>query len=364
MARKPSGADVARAAGVSQTTVSFVLSGRSDIAIPEATRERVRQVARKLGYRANGVARSLSRGRTQTIGVIVPRLDSSFCGQIAQGIEDACIEANFHVLLAHTMHRPEVESRQIELLLEHRVDGLIRVVDEWTIAELPRSVEELVAEQVPCVLIDDRSRAGRVDCIVSDDVQGARLAVRHLLDLGHRRIAHVGAGDRTSTARDRAAGYREALGEAGIEVDEDLIVGRSFSMHSTAESVKSLCALSDPPTALFCANDRLAADTIQAFEEWGLGVPEDRAVVGYADMEFAHYLRLTSVHQHSERMGRLAVERLLRRIADSELAPETVVVPTRLVVRKSCGAGLNRTGLLAPPVTAKWRGSAARRRPG
>jgi LacI family transcriptional regulator len=345
LARKLSGNDVARAAGVSQTTVSFVLSGRTDITIPEATRERVRRVARELGYRPNGVARSLARGCTQTIGVIVPRVDSTFCGQIAQGIQEACIESDYRVLLAHTLHRPEVEARQVDLLLEHRVDGLICVADEWTIGDLPRRVSGVLGEHVPCVVIDDRSLADRVDCVVSDDDHGARLAVRHLLALGHRRVAHLGAGEWTSPARDRASGYRAAMQEAGVEVDEALVVGRSFSMHGAAEAMGALLDRPNPPTAIFAANDRLAAEAVEAIEGRGLRVPEDVAIVGYADMEVAHYLKLTTVHQGTLQMGRLAVRRLLRRIAEPGLAPEVLSLPTRLVVRRSCGAG-------APPAVA------------
>lgn len=338
MARKVSGTDVAQAAGVSQTTVSFVLSGRTDITIPEATRERVRRAARELGYRPNGVARSLARGCTQTIGVVVPRVDSSFCGQIAQGIQEVCIAHDYRVLLAHTLHRSNVEAHQVGLLLEHRVDGLICVVDEWTIGDLPGTIAGILDERVPCVLIDDHSLSDRVDCVVSDDRHGACLAVGHLLGLGHRRIAHLSAGTRTTPARERTAGYRDALRKAGVRFDRTLVAGESFSMHDAGAALHKLLDQRNPPTALFTANDRLAAEAKNAVEARGLRVPEDVAIVGFADMEMAHYLKLTTIHQDTAALGRLAVQRLLERIARPELAPETLVVPTRLVVRQSCGS--------------------------
>jgi LacI family transcriptional regulator len=355
LARKVSGTDVAQAAGVSQTTVSFVLSGRTDVTIPEATRERVRKAARALGYRPNGVARSLARGCTRTIGVIVPRVDSSFCGQIAQGIQEVCIASDYRVLLAHTLHRPKVEAHQVGLFLEHRVDGLICVVDEWTIADLPRTIAGILDERVPCVLIDDHALSDRVDCVVSDDRHGACLAVRHLLALGHRRIAHLSGGERTTPALERTAGYREALREAGIRFDRTLVAGKSFSMHDAAAALHDLLDRKNPPTALFTANDRLAAEAKSAVEERGLRVPDDVAIVGYADMELAHYLKLTTIRQDAAELGRVAVQRLLQRIASPELPPETLVVPTRLVVRQSCGSAARAAAVPPHPANRPGR---------
>ncbi len=270
--------------------------------------------------------------------MIVPRVDSTFCGQIAQGIQEACIESDYRVLLAHTLHRSEVEARQVDLLLEHRVDGLICVADEWTIGDLPRRVQGVLDEHVPCVVVDDRSLADRVDCVVSDDDRGARLAVRHLLALGHRRVAHLGAGPWTSPARDRDAAYRAALHEAGLEVDEALIAGQSFSMHRAAEPMKALLDLPRPPTAVFAANDRMAAEAILAIERRGLRVPEDVAIVGYSDMEMSQYLELTTVHQDTLQMG------ASRSVASCCGSPSRGSRPGR----SSCPPGWSSAGRAAP----------------
>lgn len=344
MAKRPSTTDVARLAGVSQTTVSFVLNNRMDIAIPDVTRQRVLEAARNLGYRRNSLARSLVRGCTQTIGVIVPRMDNSFAAQIVQGIQEACAESEYRVLLAHTLHKPEVEAHQVELLLEYRVDGLICVCDEWTITDLPKWLDVVLADGLACVLVDDRSLASRVDCIVSDDLRGSLLAVRHLMELGHRRIGHLAAGTRTSTARDRTAGYRQALETAGLPVDERLIIGQSYRMDNTRDTMHALLDLEEPPTAVFAANDIKAADAVHAIEERGLRIPHDVALVGYANLLLAHYLHLTSMDQHAQELGHRAARRVLQRIDDPDMQAEEIRMPTELVVRHSCGATLRTTG--------------------
>jgi LacI family transcriptional regulator len=336
--RNPSSADVARQAGVSPTTVSFVINGRRDILIPEETRARVLQVARELGYRPNSLARSLARGRTQTIGVLVPSLDSSFTAHVVQGIQEACFGQGYRVLLTHSQHDPAIEAKEVDLLLEHRVDGLISVASEETIGPMSRWLDGVVGEGAPCIVVDDRTYAAKVDCVVSDDEGGARRAVEHLLGLGHQRIAHLCAGTRTSTARDRHCGYCAALSSAGITVDEALVVGEAFEMRDPARALRALRELPHPPTALFAANDYMAADIIEVAREQGVRVPEDMALAGYGDTRVGRYLHLTTIRQDPQRMGHTAAGRLFARLADPKLAPQEIVLPTELVVRDSCGA--------------------------
>jgi DNA-binding LacI/PurR family transcriptional regulator len=337
--RKASGHDVARLAGVSRTTVSYVLNGR-DVGIPEETRARVQRAAEQLGYRPNGIARSLVSGRTQTIGVIVPVLNSAFSAEVVNGIQlvSGDPHRDYRMLLAYSHNDPDEEVKQACLLLEHRVDGIICVTGERSVAGTTRWLAEAAKEGAPCVVVDDRLGGWPVDRVVSDDFPGAKRAVEHLLGLGHRRIAHLCAGTRTSPARERLEGYRAALVEAGVGVDEALIAGDSFDPEEAAALTGRLLDLPEPPTALFVANDIMAAAVMAVIAERGVRVPEDLALVGFADVAPAAYMRLTTVRQSPRAMGKQAAERLYARIENPELPPEEIVLPTELVVRQSCGA--------------------------
>jgi DNA-binding LacI/PurR family transcriptional regulator len=328
---------VAQAAGVSPATVSLVMNDRRDIVLSEATRERVRAVAKRMGYRPSYIARSLVRGRTQTVGVILPSLASSFVSQIAEGVQAAAWERDHRVLLSHTRHDPEIEARQLALLLEHQVDGVVIVTGERTLGELPARLDTLANARVPAVVVDEASVADRVDCVVSDDEQGARMAVEHLLRLGHRRIALLGAGNITSSARARLAGYRQALEGAGIRFDASLVCGRTYLQDDGASLLGTLLALPTPPTAIVAANDRRLAEGLPWLSTRGIRVPQDLALVGYANYDFAAYLGLTSVDQHPQALGLLAMDRLLRRIDQPRLKPRLFKEVPELVVRQSSG---------------------------
>src|SRR5262245_35339364 len=173
MKRKVSSQDVARRAGVSRATVSFVLNGRTDLRITEETRGRVLRAASDLGYRPNGVARSLVRGRTQTLGVIVPRLDSSFTADIVNGIQDECARRDHQVLLTYSNRDPAVETRQAHLLLEQCVDGIVCVASEHTLVATRAWMSQALAEHVACVLVNQSIQELAVDTVVTDDFNGA-----------------------------------------------------------------------------------------------------------------------------------------------------------------------------------------------
>jgi DNA-binding LacI/PurR family transcriptional regulator len=336
--RKPSMVDVAKRAGVSQTTVSYVLSGRKDVVIPESTRERIWRAARELGYRPNSLARGLVKGKTQTIGVLIPRMDSSFHALIMDGIQEVCTTADYRVLLADSRHNGELEARQVEMLLEHRVDGIISIAVAG--ASSGSWVRMLKRENVPLVIVDEHTFEGEADCVVSDDVTGAKAAVEHLIRLGHQRIVHLSAGTDMSAARDRCAGYLAAMQEAGIQPHEGWVKGDSFfmSVERIHEIVAELLDLPEPPTALFAANDDLAAEAIEVARQRSIAVPQQLAIVGYGNTEVGRHLRLTTVHQDPRRMGQEAARRLMQRLQSPDLPVECILLPTQLVIRETCGS--------------------------
>jgi LacI family repressor for deo operon, udp, cdd, tsx, nupC, and nupG len=313
------------------------LNNRNHISIPESTRQRVREVAEQMGYRPNLLARNLNQGRTHTIGVVAPRMDNTFCGRILQGIQEEFMAADYRVLLAQTLNKPEVEARQVALLLDHQVEGIITVTDDGTLHELPQRIETILHRGVPCIVVDDKSLAGTVDCLVSDDLHGAELATAHLVKLGHRRIAHLSGGVIASSGRDRVAGYQKALHAAGIPLDPNLVVGHSFQKNEGAPAMNQLLDRPKPPTAVFAANDELAAEAMQVIRQRGLRLPEDIALVGYANFEVSQYLGLTTVEQDALEMGRCAARRLLLRMKNLKLPPELLLTPTKLIIRETSG---------------------------
>ena len=342
MANRASMLDVARRAGFSRTTVSYVLNERKDVAIPEGTRSQILRVAREMGYRPNGIARSLVRNRTHTVGVILPSLDSSFHAEIVNGIQRECMRREYRLLLSYSSDDAEKEYEQARLLLEHRAEGVICVTSEHTCEHAEAWVSEVLDEGGACVLVDHRLPSLQVDCVLSDDASGTRQVMEHLLRLGHRRIAHLSGGPLASPSVERCLGYRAALEAAGIPVDERLIAGHSFNDPCVDRWIEQFLTSGERPTALFAANDDLAAEALLALERRGLRVPADIALAGYGDQRMAGYLRLTTVDQSPRDMGRRAAERLFHRIEEPGLPAEGIQTPTQLVVRESTtGAGLD-----------------------
>lgn len=342
MRKRATARDVAEKAGVSLTTVSFVLNRRRNVSIPEATRQRVLQAARELGYRPNSLVRGLVRGRTQTVGVIVPRLDSSFHASIVHGIQEVLNERGYRILLADSEHRFADEEHEVELLLQHRVDGLISVAlpDDVPEETLLNWVGSLVADGIAMVVVDDHTAVHLVDCVTTDDALGAQTVVEHLLALGHQRIAHLSAGHAMSTSRSRREGYEHAMRAAGMSVDPCMIAGSSYFMppHHVRSIFATLMQIDPPPTALFAANDDLAAECLAAAREAGIRVPDELSVAGFGDTAAGHYLDITTIHQDPVSMGRRAAARLLERLDNPDLEPSHIVLPVQLVVRGSTAA--------------------------
>ena len=341
--RAVSSSDVARKVGLSRSTVSFVLNNRQDISIPPATRRRVLRAAAELGYRPNAIARFLAKGRTSTIGVIVPAVELSSSADILSGVEAGCSRENHRMLLAYSHNDPDREVQQAELLLEHRVDGIICVVGYLSLLGTGQWVRRAQEAQVPCIILDSSVPGVEVDYVVGDDRLGAIAAVNHLIRLGHRSIGHLSAGDLSLPARERREGYLAALTAAGIQVDPSLIAGNSFEPGAGAAAMAALLSLSKPPTAVFAADDLMAASAIEVCLQSAVRVPEDLAVVGFNDTVLAQYLHLTTVHLSALERGQLAIQRLFARIENPYLPVEGITVPTRLVIRQSCGARLAST---------------------
>lgn len=324
--------DVARLAGVSTATVSRILNS-PDAGRPE-TRRRVAAAVKKLGYEPNVSARNLRINRTATIIVVLPDINNPFFSFIVRGIEDVAHEKGFSVLLCNTDNDLERELEYTKIIGRRGADGAI-----FLTARVSSPHILTMAERVPVVLACEYID-GAVSRVSIDNVAAAMDATRHLIRLGHQRIAYVNGPPDVILCRDRLRGYTLALQQAGLPVYDDLVVSGTFYLESGVEAARRLLSLSEPPTAVFCANDEMAIGFIREASGLGRRVPNDVAVVGFDDIRFAAFCRpaLTTVAQPMYEIGRRAARMLLDQLEGKAEGPRSIVLPHRLVVRESCGA--------------------------
>jgi DNA-binding LacI/PurR family transcriptional regulator len=324
--------DVARRAGVSIATVSRALRGLPDVAA--TTRDRVLEAAAELDYVASPFAARLASGRTATVGVVVPFVNRWFFAEVIDGVEAALRKSGFDLLL-YNLGDEEGRARFFDVMpIRKRVDAVLIASLVLDAAEF----EALGALSCPVGLLG-LERPGFLSTRI-DDVAGARTAVRHLLDLGHRRIGLIG-GDTDDPMRftpplRRRDGYRDALREAGVEPDPDLEVLGYFTIDGGGEAASRLLAIPDRPTALFAESDEMAYGAMRTARRAGLRVPEDVAIIGFDDHVTAELMNLSTIRQPVAEQAVDITTRLLSIIAapDGDGADE-VVLPTELVVRGS-----------------------------
>lgn len=324
-------ADVAARAGVGMSTVSRVLNGHPNVA--DSTRERVLAGIRELDYRPSSVARNLSLSRTFVIGVVVPFFTSPSAVERLRGIVSG-LEASPYDLTLFDVESPDRRRRAFDAFgREDRADGLLAVSLVPPAAEIAR----LEAARIPCVLVDAPHPS--LPSVLSDDLAGGELAARHLLELGHRRIAFV--GDKPSdpfrfhSSRDRTDGYVRALTDAGIAIRPEYVREGTQSREVARRIARELLRLADAPTAVFAASDTQAFGVLEAAQELGVRVPAELSVVGFDDIEAASYVGLTTVRQPLFESGRRGVELLLRSLAGEPAAIRPDILPLELVVRRT-----------------------------
>jgi LacI family transcriptional regulator len=324
--------DVAREAGVSDATVSRVFNNK-DI-VREATRERVLEAAKKLGYVANLQARSLAGGKLNVIGLLIPGLDNGYLVEIVRGVDQELGRSGYELMIHTTHRRGNNETSYLQYVANGLTEGILLVVPLLS-SDFLRALEEI---NYPYVLIDEVDHSGRSFSVSSTNWQGAYDATDYLIRIGHKRIGFIAGMLELNSARDRLDGYSNALHDAGLSLDESLIVHGDFGKLSGYKMARELLALDEVPTAIFASNDVMALGAMDAIREKGLSIPEDISVVGFDDIPEAliSYPKLTTVHQPLEKMGQVGVKLLLDQIENLERLPRRMTLATQLIIRDSC----------------------------
>ena len=310
--------EVSRHAGVSPATVSRVLNG--NVPVADDTRRRVLDAVNKLNYRPNAFARGLVTNRSGGIGVVVNEISSPFYSGIVNGIEEVVEAADMHLIVSSGHADAKFERRAAEYLLERRSDALILHLETLSDYELLGWLEDNLPEDVPIVIVGRHltELAGR--CIYLDNEKGGCLATQHLIDEGHRHIAHISGPLAMKDSRDRLNGYRHALEAAGLYFDESYVLEANFTEEGGQHAAQRLLERGLDLTAIFAANDQMAAGVLHTLRENGLDVPSDISLVGYDDVFIARYLypALTTIQQPLREMGRAAAQLALAALDKKE----------------------------------------------
>lgn len=333
--------DIARAAGVSKSTVSLVLQGSP--LVREETRTKVNEAIRELGYVYNRGAANLRQAKSKIVGIIVNDLTNSFFAELAVGMDMIVQSAGYVQFLAHSGEDVDRQRELISSMREHGIAGLILSPARGTVAA---DLKQVVDSGLPVVVAVRNVPGAKVSSLLSDNYAGAREAVRYLIELGHRRIAFAGGFSDIQVFAERTQGYRDGLAGAGIAVDEELIASSAPSRAGGVTAIERM--LSRPgerPTAALCFNDAVAFGVCDGLRARRLEPGVDFSVIGFDDVIEARSAvpALTTVNVDPQRMGQKAAQLLFKQINAGNAEPETIRTPVRLAVRQSCGAPVGTT---------------------
>jgi LacI family transcriptional regulator len=324
--------DIADLAGVSIATVSRVLNDRPDVA-PD-TREQVLQVVREHGFSRNRGARALSRGRTGFVGLTLPLVADVYFGPILSGAAEALYEEDMRIVLGPTLLEHDREVSLLERLVRESTDGAILMLP----SESEEELQALRKQGYPFVVVDPRERPTEgIPCVSAMHASGAKQAVEHLLELGHRRIGAIAGNEGWYATEERLLGFRAAMAGAGILPDPSLIEYSNFQVPEGERVAESLLSQPNRPTAIFGFNDNVAIGAMNAARKLGLRVPEDVSIVGFDDTLMSRVVtpKLTTIRQPLAELGRTGVSLLMRLLEGQRLDALRMELSTTLVVRDS-----------------------------
>ncbi len=330
--------DIAKKAGVSVTTVSRVINNYTDVS--EKTKEKVISIMKAENYQPSAVARSLSTNKSYSVGVFFTDhlntgLRHPFFREVIYGLEKTFSENGYDLIFfAHAKWGSSYS--YTEKCKNRHVDGTV-------LMGMPRTdpnLDNLINSNIPTTFVDLDIVGKNASYVISDNVQGASIAVEYFHQLGHKRIGMIMGQSITRPAQDRLIGFQKSIRKVGLEYRSDWIIDGEFSEEGGYESMKGILALDRKPTGIFCQSDEMAIGAMRAIEEAGYKVPDDFSIIGFDDIEISRYVRptLTTVQQDKFSLGQKAAELLLQMINSPEMNHSPIFLPTKLVVRESCKA--------------------------
>ncbi|MGJ0625113.1 ribose operon transcriptional repressor RbsR [Xenorhabdus bovienii] len=324
--------DVARLAGVSTSTVSYVINDNRYVS--ERVKKKVNAAIDELNYAPSALARSLKIKQTKTIGMLVTTSNNPFYAEIVRGVERNCYERGYSLILCNTEGDVTRLIRSMETLLQKRVDGLLIMCSENAV--LPNDFL-LRYPLIPMVTMDWSPFYVSSDVIKDNSLLGGELATSYLISQGFRKIACIAGPQDKTPARQRLAGYRKAMKDAQLEIPEGYEIHSDFEFAGGLSSMEQLLQLSKPPEAVFAGNDAMAIGAYQALHRAGLSVPDDISVIGYDDISMAPYMTppLTTIHQPKDELGKLAIDTLLYRMGNPGSEPKQLILKPKLIERNS-----------------------------
>jgi len=327
--------DIAKKLNISVSTVSRVVNNKQYV--KPKTREMVVQALNELNYRPNQVARSLKNKITRTIGIMVPDISEDFFAYVIKGVDSVLSKNGYTIVLCDTGENPEKEELYLNLLLEKQIDGVILA----TVCKEHKTINKLIGYGVPIIFIDNLPKIkSNYDSVIIDNSKASYIATEHLINLGHKNIGIiVGKLDET-TGYERLIGYKKALEDNKIDVDERLIRVGDFKEKSGHENMKSLLDSNDYLTALYVASSKMTYGAIKAIKEKGLKIPEDISLVGFDIHDISGLISpsITTILQPEEHIGKVAAELMMKRLFEpDERLSQKIVLEPEILIRDSCG---------------------------
>jgi LacI family transcriptional regulator len=328
--------DIARKLNITASTVSRALNDHPRISVQ--TKKAVLKAAQKLNYQPNNIAAALRNGKSNILGIIIPTADRSFFSSVVRGIEEIANQSKYNVMICQTYDQYEKELASVEALLNARVDGII--VSHGKDTENFDHFKKIKEKGIPLILFDRSNDELEVSQVVIDDYLGAFKATEHLIKQGYKRIAHFTNNKKISIYKERLRGYREALIQNGMPYDESLVIASNLQLEDGRASMTQLLSLTKMPDAVFSASALGAMGAMQVLKEKGIRIPDQVGLVGFSNETFMSFTEpsLTTVDQHSMRMGNAAAEIFLEEINGgtiSKFIPQKIVLKPELIIRES-----------------------------
>jgi LacI family transcriptional regulator len=342
MSEKTTIYDIAKELNISAATVSRALNNNPKIS--KSTCKLVKETAEKLNYKQNKLALALRSGRSNNVGVIVPRVDSNFFASIIRGIEEELYPHQYNVIICQTHEDEKREIENINTLLNAQVDGILISISNMS-TENDEVIQRVIDKKVPLIFFDRRKNIKGVSSVTINDFEGGYAATQHLINQGHKNIAHLSGNQSLEIFKNRFDGYKQAMLDNGLKINENHILQTKSNVDAGITAAKSLLKLIPPPNAIFSSSDFAALGAIQEVKEQGIRIPEDFSVVGFGNEPFTKFMELSisSIDQSPLEMGKIAAKVFLEQVNNSEssITQKNVILNPELYIRKSSSRNSN-----------------------